>query len=337
MIGVMTVSPPWPADLPLAPWLSVWHAPDGWAHRRYDRARAPGSARRGRLLFQTGRADMIEKYGDAIDHFRANGWDVTAFDWRGQGGSGRLAVGDTGHIDRLDRLNDDLAAFYTQWVAEGEGPHVVLGQSMGGFVTLSTLAAGRIAPDAVILIAPMLALRSPVGQWAGTRFARWQVGRGDPLRPAWRRLETPAASAARQKRLTHDLTRFADQQDFRRRWPDLCLGSPSWHWVAEAFRATAALRDDPALSRIAIPVLMLVAQADRLVDARAAGRVASRLPHGELVCFGKGCAHEILREADPVRANAFAAIDAFLARRLQPHTRRATSASSTISSAATLA
>lgn len=314
----MADSPSWPADLPLAPWLSAWVAPDGWTHRRYDRPRVAGTVRRGRLLFQTGRADMIEKYGDAIDHFRGRGWDVSAFDWRGQGGSGRLAQGDTGHIDRFDRLVDDLAAFHADWTAEEEGPHVVLGHSMGGFVTLAALAAARIAPDAAILIAPMLALRSPIGQWAGRRFARWQMRRGDPLRPAWQRLETPEAASARQKRLTHDLARFADQQAFRRQWPDLCLGSPSWHWVAEAFRATAALRDDPGLARIATPVLMLVAQADRLVDARAAGRVAARMPHAEMVAFGQGCAHEILREADPVRANAFAAIDAFLTRHASP-------------------
>ncbi|WP_322964914.1 alpha/beta hydrolase [Sphingomonas fuzhouensis] len=307
-------SPGSPTDA-LAPFLSRWTAPDGWVHRRYDRPHRPGTARRGRLLFQTGRADMIEKYGDAIDHFRAQGWDVTAFDWRGQGGSGRLTTDGTGHIDRFDRLSEDLAAFYAGWVRPGEGPHVVLGHSMGGFVTLSALASGMIAPDAVVLVAPMLALRSPVGQWAGARFARWQVGRGDPLRPAWRRLETAAAATARQKRLTHDRARFADQQAFRQAQPDLCLGSPSWHWVAEAFRATAALRDDPALSRIETPVLMLVALADRLVDARAAARVANRLPYGELVAFGRGCAHEILREAAPIRANAFAAITAFLDRR----------------------
>ncbi|MGW8134500.1 alpha/beta fold hydrolase [Sphingomonas zeae] len=306
----------------LGRFLSRWVAPDGWVHRRYDRARAPDTARRGRLLFQTGRADMIEKYGEAIDHFRAQGWDVTAFDWRGQGGSGRLTTDGTGHIDRLDNLVEDLAAFYADWVRPGEGPHVVLGHSMGGFVTLAALASGSIAPDSVVLVAPMLALRSPVGQWAGARFARWQVERGDPLRPAWRRLETSAAATARQKRLTHDLARFADQQAFRQARPDLCLGSPSWHWVAEAFRATAALRDDPAVSRIETPVLMLVALADRLVDARAAARMAQRLPYGELVAFGHGCAHEILREADPIRANALAAIADFLDRRAPVTSRR---------------
>lgn len=312
----VTASPSWPVDGPLSPWLTGWTAPDGWVHRRFDRQRVDGVPRRGRLLFQTGRADMVEKYRDAIDHFREKGWDVTAFDWRGQGGSGRLAPDDTGHIDRFEQLTEDLTAFYAAWVAEAPGPHVVLGHSMGGFVALSALATGSIRPDAAVLVAPMLALRSPVGQWAGARFAQWQVARGDPRRPAWQRLETEAASTARRKRLTHDLDRFADQQAFRRRWPELCLGSPSWQWVAEAFRATAALRDDPALRRIETPVLMMVALADQLVDARAAGRVAAQLPQGELVAFGRGCAHEILREAEPVRSNAFAAIDAFLARRV---------------------
>ena len=43
---------------------------------------------------------------------------------------------------------------------------------------------------------------------------------------------------------------------------------------SKSAKAVSALRDDPALARIETPVLMLVALADRLVDARAAARVA---------------------------------------------------------------
>lgn len=56
----------------------------------------------------------------------------------------------------------------------------------------------------------------------------------------------------------------------------------------------------------------LVTDADGLVDPKAARRSAARLPHAELVRFGGECAREILREADPVRDRALAAIDAFL-------------------------
>ena len=134
-----------PMTGPLAPFLSYWTAPDGWVHRRYDRPYEPGTARRGRLLFQTGRADMIEKYGDAIDAFRAQGWDVTAFDWRGQGGSGRLTRDGTGHIDRLDRLGGGLAAFFGGGARPGVGAPVLLGQSIGRCASLFEMCACAVS------------------------------------------------------------------------------------------------------------------------------------------------------------------------------------------------
>lgn len=315
------MTPPRPAPDPAAPSLarpvvpaadglfSTWHAPDGWPHRRYDRA----GRGRGRLLFQTGRADMVEKYRGTLDHFHARGWDVTAFDWRGQGGSGRLAEGDTGHVEDFADLVADLAAFWHNW-RQGDGPHVLIAHSMGGFVALRALAEGVIDPAAAVLVAPMLGLRSPVGARLGALLAKWQASRGDPRRAAWRRLEGEAAARARQRRLTHDLSRFDEQQAWRRDHPELCLGSPSWHWVAQSFAQTAALRADPRLSAIATPVQFVLADADRLVDSRAAVRVAGRLPIAEVLRFGPESAHEILREVPAVRDRALAAIDSFLDR-----------------------
>lgn len=287
-----------------------WTAPDGWRHRRFD---WPAADDRRRLLFQTGRADMFEKYLDAFEHFHAQGWSITAFDWRGQGGSGRLAEDDTGHIDDFATLVDDLAAFWRDWHRPG-ARHTVLGHSMGGFLTLRALAEGRFAPDAAVLVAPMLGLRAPMGAVLGHRLATWMAGRGDPRRPAWRRGESARAARQRQQRLTHDIACFAEQQAWRRDNPQLCLGSPSWSWVAQAFAATAALRADPRLSAITTPVQFVLADADRLVDAGMAAAVATRLPHAEVVRFGPESAHEILREIAPVRARAYAAIDGFLDR-----------------------
>ena len=94
--------------------------------------------------------------------------------------------------------------------------------------------------------------------------------------------------------------------------PALRLGPPSWAWLAEAFAGTRRLRADPRLARVDTPVLMLVAEHDGLVDPRAALAVAARLPRCTIVRFGAEAAHELLREADPVRDRALAAIDAFL-------------------------
>ena len=294
--------------------IGFWRAPDGWVHRRYDR---PGSGR-GRLLFQTGRADMIEKYLETLDHFSAQGWAVTAFDWRGQGGSGRLGDGDTGHVEDFATLVDDLGAFWRDWRTEpesGSGPQVVIGHSMGGFLTLAALAERTIDPEAAVLVAPMLGLRNPFGASAGAAVARWFAGRGDPRRAAWKHGDTPGSARQRQRRLTHDLVRFAEQQDWRAARPDLALGPPSWHWLIQAFAATAALRADPRLGEIATPVQMLLADADRLVNPRAARVVAARLPDVEVHRFGRESAHEILREVDAVRNRALGLIDAFLDRR----------------------
>lgn len=290
---------------------SLWHAPDGWAHRCYDRA---GSGR-GQLLFQAGRADMVEKYLETLDHFHRAGWAATSFDWRGQGGSGRSGDGDVGHLDDFATLVADLVAFWAEWRREGAGPHVIVCHSMGGFVALRALADGLIDPDAVVLVAPMLGLRNPLGAWVGGGLARLLAGRGDVRRAAWRQGTTPRAIRVRQRRLTHDLGRFTDEDWWFQRHPELRVGPPSWGWLVQAFAVTAALRAEPRVERIATPVQFLVADHDRLVNARATIRIARRLPDAELVRFGPESAHEILREADAVRDRALAAIDDFLDRR----------------------
>lgn len=293
----------------------LWHAPDGWAHRRYDRPAPSGpDGARGRLLFQTGWADSIEKYRETLDHFSARGWAVTAFDWRGQGGSGRLGDGDTGHVEDFATLVADLAAFWRDWRTD-DGPQVIAGHSMGGFLTLAALAEGAIDPAAAVLVAPMLGLRSPLGATAGAALARWIAGRGDPRRPAWKGGDTPGSLRQRQRRLTHDLARFAEQQRWRAERPELALGPPSWHWLVQAFAATAALRADPRLGTVRTPMQMLLADVDRLVDPRAARGVAARLPDVEVHRFGRESAHEILREVDVVRDRALGLIDGFLDRR----------------------
>lgn len=306
----MLATSPLPDRLPTDARLTRWRAPDGWDHRRFDIA---GGAR-GRVLVLGGRADVIEKYVDAVEHLRAQGWGITSLDWRGQGASGRLGQGDVGHVERFDIWEDDLAAFWNQWNAEAAGPAVILAHSMGAHVTLRALAAGRIAPDAAVLSAPMVQVRSPLGQKMGGRVARWMCATGPATRAAWQVSDEPAAVEKRNRRLTVDTARGQDDKW----WEEdgtLRLGPPSWGWIAEAFRSGALLAGDPRLATTRVPVLFLVPEADRLVDARAALALAARMPSAELVRFGPEAGHEVLREGLAVRDKAFAAIDRFLDRK----------------------
>jgi lysophospholipase len=289
--------------------VTTWAAADGWPLRRFDRA----GAGRGRLLFQGGRGDVFEKYLETFAHWHARGWSVSAFDWRGQGGSGRLGRDPlVGHADDFAPWIADLEGFWRSWsTARDAQSCVIVGHSMGGFLTLRALADGAIRPRAAVLVAPMLGLRSPVGARVGEGVARIMARLGDPARAAWKANERPGRMD-RSRILTGDAARYADEAWWYERQPDLRLGPPSWAWLAAAFAGTRRLRADPALARVETPVLMLVAACDALVDPRAALAVAARLPRCTVVRFGAESAHEILREADPVRDRALAAIDAFL-------------------------
>lgn len=309
--------------IPSAARITSWIGPDGWRFRRFDWP-CDAAGLRGRILWQGGRGDIFEKYLELFAHWHAQGWSITSLDWRGQGGSGRVSADPhVGDIDDFATYVDDFAAFWAVWSAEEAGPRVMMGHSMGGHllaraITESACSGGGTAmPDAVVLIAPMMGVRSPFGAILGEAIARIIGGIGNPSRAAWKTNEKPATMATRQKLLTHDADRYGDELWWQSAQPELMLGPPSWRWVIEAFASTRRLRGDPRLQKVTVPVLMLVALADQLVLPSAAIAVADQLPDVQLVKFGREAAHEILREADPVRNRAIADIDAFLSVRVR--------------------
>ena len=302
---------------------SAWHAPDGHAIRRIDWPRPAQS--RGSLLFLGGRGDAYEKYLETLEYWFGQGWAVTAIDWRGQGGSGRLGDDDAiGHIGDFAHWIDDLRGFWSDWKAESganrpaQEKHVLIGHSMGGQLALRGVAEGAADPDALVLVAPMLGFAGPpLSPWMWHGAARVMAALGPVSRPAWKMGEKPGQPAgARQGILTHDVSRYEDELYWREKRPQLRLGAPSWGWVeraAESMRRTA--RAD-VLAKVKLPVLVLSTSADRLVSARAIRRAVRLLPDARLMEFGSESAHEILRESDEVRGRALSAIDDFLAQRL---------------------
>ena len=101
--------------VPTGALIASWTAADGWPHRTFSWVSGGG---RGSLLFLGGRGDIFEKYFEAFGHWHAAGWSIESFDWRGQGGSGRLSDNPRcGHADDFAPWVDDLAQFYGQWAA----------------------------------------------------------------------------------------------------------------------------------------------------------------------------------------------------------------------------
>jgi lysophospholipase len=295
---------------PMGGRMDYWTAPDGWPIRRY----MLGDGTRGRMLLLGGRGDMIEKYLEVMHHWAARGWAVTTFDWRGQGGSGRLTDDPmTGHIGDFADWIADLNALAAEWRGQGSGPTAMLGHSMGGHMLLRALAEGMPPPDAAVAVAPMLGLHSaPLPRWLAVLVARMMVRLGRGARQAWTQKEdSERQRRMRQKRLTHDPDRYADELWWRDHSRDIALGPPSWNWVRQALDSTQAL-GEAAVARIAVPVLILATRADQLVSTPAIRRIAAHIPNARLHVYGREAAHEILRETDGVRLDALRRIDAFL-------------------------
>lgn len=295
---------------------SRWLARDGHAIRRIDWDQVADRPR-GSLLFMPGRGDAYEKYLETLGHWHACGWRVTAADWRGQAGSGRLGTDEvTGHVDDFALWIEDLADFWAEWTRETPGPHVLVGHSMGGHLVLRALVEKRVDPAALILTAPMLGLHPrqvPPGLLHVA--ARLMRSLGDPRRPAWKWSEKPGEPpASRIELLTHDAARYADEIWWRQERPELMMGPGSWGWIAAALASIRSLDRRGALEAVDTPVLVLATSADQLVEYSAIERAVARLPHAELVRFGAEARHELLREGDLVRDRALDAIDDFLAR-----------------------
>jgi lysophospholipase len=277
----------------------------------------PQGEPRGSLLFMPGRGDAYEKYLETLDHWRRRGWRVTAADWRGQAGSGRLgndAI--TGHVDDFALWIADLAALWQDWARRRTGPLALVGHSMGGHLALRAVAERALdpAPAALVLSAPMLdVLPEQLPLVVKRAVARMMCALGDPRRPAWKWSEKPGEIPLfRQALLTHDDDRYGDELYWRRARPELMMGPGSWGWVRASLDSIGLLARPGVLEGVGVPVHLLATRADRLVGVRAIRRAEARLQRVDAHWFGDEAAHEILREVDVVRDRALERIDRFL-------------------------
>jgi lysophospholipase len=284
-----------------------WFIGSGGARLRAAFFLPPGGPR-GTVVVSPGRTEPIEKYFETVETLSARGFAVIVHDWRGQGLSHRLLPDRAlGHARGWKDFLGDYAALLAAFETRAPMPWIALGHSMGGCLTLLALASGQGGFSAAILSAPMLGVdtgKVPVGVARTLAALLTTVGRG--ASPVFR---SPAGQTFERNILTHDRARWERNEALTAAWPDLVLGDPTWGWLGFALSATRRLQSGPDVPRIAIPVTVVIAGEERLVDNAAARRVASRLPSGRLVEIA-GAYHELLQETDAVRAAFWREFDA---------------------------
>ena len=290
---------------------------DGWQLRNiaWPTIKSDSAKFKGSLLFLPGRGDHYEKYLESLAELHAAGLNVTAFDWRGQGGSGRMLDDPSiGHIEDFAIWIDDLSQIYKNWSENNPGPHFLMSHSMGGHLVMRALAEKAINPDGVILSAPMLGLvADPIPFFIRYNVVRFLNKIGLAEKHAWKVSEKPfSPESARAKILTHDTERYQDEMFWWQHRPDVKLGPASWRWVEQAMKSTRALEKPNAIEHIETQILILATTADQLVDTDRIIDDAERLPNCELILYGKEAAHELLRECDEVRDDCMAHIVRFI-------------------------
>lgn len=282
------------------------------------------AGRRGQILMLPGRSEYLEQQALPAAEFVRRGFDVVSFDWRGQGLADRVSHRSpfSGHIEDFAHFQDDLDAVLADPLAETGLPRVLLGNSMGGAIALAALARdGLPVPAAAILTAPMFG----IALGAATRVAAWmlaEAGSRTGFRHHWppgRDVHLPYVFRPFEGNLlTGDREIWDWMVETARAHPALTIGMPTLGWLSAARRAMGAVR---RVRPPECPILCLVGSEERVVDAGDVTAGAARL--GARLAVVDGARHILLAEAEPMRAEAWAAIDDFLDGALPRQSRRA--------------
>lgn len=283
-------------------------------------ARFDAEAAKGVCLLLNGQTEFIEKYFEVIDEWRGRGFSVVTFDWRGQGGSDRLLPNPRkAHIDDFAAYDQDLDAVIggalRPMMVERKytTKPVALAHSMGGNVLLRRLHNVQDEFAAAILSAPMLGIQPRgVPWWLVERIAAAINRNGPSTDFVWGmagrdQLKLPFALQV----VTSDPNRYARSQAILKAHPDLRLNGPTWGWLDAALRAIALTREPGYAETIKTNALMIAAGRDRVCDSAAVHSFSTRMPYAEFVEI-KDAQHEIMMERDPLRAQWWSAVEAFL-------------------------
>lgn len=281
---------------------------------RYARFAAEARPLRGTVVIIHGRNECIEKYFETIRDLSARGFGSVTFDLRGQGGSDRmLRDPQRGHIVDFEQYVDDLEPFFEQVVLpDCRGPYYLLAHSTGALISLlaTPILANRV--QRMVLTAPLIEFAGlPFSMTTAYRIATAMdaIGLGTRYLGGGPRKAEPTPFAANV--LTTDPRRYRRNAEIVAKHPGLGLGGPTASWIRATCIASERARDPDFVARLHIPMLIVAAGNDKVVDTPAIEYYARRLRAGSMVTID-GARHELLQEADVYREQLLAAIDTFL-------------------------
>lgn len=289
------------------------YTPDAIAIR-YARWKAKRAPYKGTVVLLQGRSECIEKHFETVDDLVKNGFDVCTFDFRGQGGSGRILKDrKRGYVDSFDQYVIDLDTVLNEVaLPDCRPPYFILGHSTGSLIALiaSPILGNRI--QRMVLCAPLIRFGTvPIGQQM-TKFLSGflsVIGLGEIYLSGG-----PNLTGKRRfmgNLLTSDTSRFERFQEFSRQHPELVIGGPTAAWVFAACQAMDRVIDPDFIGDLHIPTLLVSGGMDKVVSNEAIEFLGQAMRSGRAITIN-GARHELLQERDVYRQQLLAALFTFI-------------------------
>ena len=276
---------------------------------------------KGCIVIFPGRAEAIVKYEELLFELFNNGYSVFALDHRGQGGSSRgLANPHMGYIESFDDYTSDAIACIENVLLPQlqkqafESDLYLLCHSMGSAIGVHFLQANSTLFKKVCFSAPMLGINLPLPEVVVKAIAKSadKIYRLFGKAPSyfWGQSDyQPYPFITNQ--LTNSEIRYANFRKTMAHNPKAQLGGITFPWLIAAINAMQSARS--IAKQLMIPVLVLQAEEEQIVDNKTMSKTVDLMPQAKCVVIPKA-KHEILFEQDPAKHQALSAILDFFAK-----------------------
>ena len=269
------------------------------------------------VVISSGRIESFIKYKEILFDLYQNGYSVFIHDHRGQGLSGRLTTNQQmGYVSDFDDYLRDLGTFVELVVKPNSSAQLkMLCHSMGSAIGALYCLAHPDDFEQVVFSAPMFGINPPMPSWLANGLVNLSISIS-------RLLSVDAGYFFGQKDyvnkpfednpLTHSKIRYALFRQEYEDNPNVKLGGVSGHWLKAA--AQAMNKVEHLAPQFPIPVLVIQAGADKVIDNKRQDRVILRLANCQKLVI-EGARHELLMEEDQYRQPCLRAILDFFSSR----------------------
>lgn len=268
----------------------------------------------GTIAISSGRIETLLKYKELVFNLYHAGYSVFIHDHRGQGLSARMTKNPhQGYVETFDDYVTDFKMFYDKVIAvKSQHKPIVLAHSMGSAIASLYMLKHPEDFSKAVLSAPMFGIMPAMPMFLACTITKvllvmnaitgalpWFFPGQGNYQP----------DSFKGNALTSCESRY---QIFRNEYltnPQCQLGGVTNKWLHEAYLAMNSVQKHA--QAISVPVLLLQAGADQVVDNRQQNRVAEKLEDCQLVQL-KNAKHELFMEVDEIRDNCLRELLQFL-------------------------